>query len=221
MGTGGGVMLDGVKRAVFFGAHTDDEMVCAGTLHRLVRQGCEVHVVTFGPAGTKDDPDGGPVALSVVKPEWLTANNLIREGYEDNEDEWLMPSKSLHTRGQEIADIAFQEITQRRYDLAIVLSPEDENPAHAEVGRQCERVMRGRVPIVLRCQFPWNLSYGRRNVYVRLSPEDMDVKRKVIEAYKSQAFRYDYSMFLDYARADGKSVKAEACETFELVRGVV
>lgn len=214
-------MLSDVKRAVMFAAHTDDEMVCAGTLHRLARQGCEVHVVTFGPAGTQQDPDGNRTAEETVYDEWVDAMRLIGVARPRCTLYRMTPSKSLHVRGQEVADYAFRYVNQFNPDVAFVLSPEDENPAHAEVGRQCERVMRGRVPLVLRCQFPWNLSYGRRNVYVRLSPEDLDVKRKVIEAYKSQAFRYDYSMFLDYARADGKSVKAEACETFELVRGVV
>ena len=212
-------MLDGVKRAVFFAAHTDDEMVCAGTLRRLVRQGCEVHVVTFGPAGTKDDPDGHLDASTVVSFEWKAACKFI--GVYSHRYYKLVPSKALHTRGQEIADIAFAAVEIIKPDLAIILSPDDENPAHAEVGRQCERVMRGRVPLVVRCQFPWNYSVGRANLYVRLSEEDLDVKRRVIEAYKSQAFRYDYSMFLDYARGHGKSVKAEACEVFEIVRAVV
>src|SRR3989344_5165479 len=36
-----------IKRAVFLGAHTDDEMVAAGTLRKLVKAGCEVHVFAF------------------------------------------------------------------------------------------------------------------------------------------------------------------------------
>jgi LmbE family N-acetylglucosaminyl deacetylase len=217
-------VLDGVKRAVFFGAHTDDEMVCAGTLRRLVRQGVYVQILSFGPAGTRTDPDGGREALAEVFPEWRAAGQLIYGKESPNlllDDEWLIPSKRLHEKGQSVADEAFKVIQEVRPDLALILSPHDENPAHAEVGRQCERVMRGRVPLVLRCNFPWNYSYGRGNVYVKLTPEDMDVKRRVIEAYKSQAFRYDYSMFLDLARADGKSVKCAAAERFELVRGVV
>lgn len=214
------MMLDGVKRAVFFGAHADDEMVCAGTLRRLVRQGAEVHVVTFGPAGTKNDPDGGLIAFEVCRWEWSESIRSI-----DAQGPFVLPnflpSKSLHERGQRVADFAFLYVNEVRPDLALILSPDDENPAHAEVGRQCERVMRGRVPLVLRCNFPWNYCYGRGNVYVKLTEEDMDVKRQVIEAYKSQAFRYDYTMFLDLARADGKSVKCAAAERFELVRGVV
>lgn len=215
-------MLGGVKRAVFFGAHTDDEMVCAGTLRRLVRQGAEVHVVTFGPAGTKHDPDGSyPFQDGPPYSEWNEAIDVIDVSGPHRKCVGLTPSKSLHSRGQEIADEAFRYVETWKPDLALILSPDDENPAHAEVGRQCERVMRGRVPLVLRCNFPWNYCYGRGNVYVKLTEEDMDVKRQVIEAYKSQAFRYDYTMFLDLARADGKSVKCAAAERFELVRGVV
>ena len=218
-------MLNGIKRAIFFGAHTDDEMVCAGTLRRLYHQGCNIDIVSFGPAGTKDDPDGGERALEVVVPEWMTACRLISgttEGWNCWDESWLIPSKSLHTRGQEIADLAFHIVEEIRPDLCLILSPEDENPAHAEVGRQCERVMRGRVPYVARCLYPWNFGSGRPNLYVTLSPEDVAVKSAVCRAYKSQEWRYNYhDLFMAQARADGLSVKAEYAERFELLRAVV
>jgi LmbE family N-acetylglucosaminyl deacetylase len=216
-------MLDGVRRAVFFGAHTDDEMVCAGTLRRLVRQGCAVTLYPFAPAATKDDPEGGERSLSVVYPEICESSRLIfgRETEVPTGD-WMLPSKSLHARGQEIADRAFQIVEEVKPDLCLILSPEDENPAHAEVGRQCERVMRGRVPLVARCLYPWNYGLGRPNLYVTLTPEDLAVKSAVCRAYKSQEFRYNYhDLFMAAARADGLSVKAEAAERFELLRAVV
>ena len=40
-------MLSNARKVLFFGAHTDDEVICAGTLHRLVRQGAEVMVMSF------------------------------------------------------------------------------------------------------------------------------------------------------------------------------
>lgn len=217
-------MFNGVKRAVFFGAHTDDEMIAAGTLHRLDRSGCSIQIVSFGPAGTKEDPDGGNTSLEIVYPEWMRAGRRIVNSFPHEliDDEWVLPSKSMHTRGQEIADVAFKVVNEVRPDLCFILSPDDENPAHAEVGRQCERVMRGRVPLVVRCQFPWNYSIGRANLFVTLSPEDVQCKRDVINCYQSQLWRYRYEdMLLSYARADGLSVKAEYAEKFELLRGVV
>ncbi len=216
-------MLDGVKRAIMFAAHTDDEMVCAGTLRRLVRQGCEVHVVTFGPAAIKSDKSGGPNSVAVVLPEWHQSLNMIGVPLENHYCPYHVgPSVTLHERGQYVADFAFNTIESIKPDLCLILSPEDENPAHAEVGRQCERVMRGRVPLVARCLYPWNYGLGRPNLYVTLTPEDLVVKSAVCRAYKSQEFRYNYhDLFMAAARADGLSVKAEAAEKFELLRAVV
>lgn len=215
-------MLTGIKRAVFFGAHTDDEMICAGTLHRLVRGGCEVTVVSFSPAAVEADRTGGLVSAERVEPEWRSALSIIGARGRFCPMSWWAPSARLHEHGQDIAQYAYDYCEVERPDLAFILSPEDENPAHAEVGRQCERVMRGRVPHVVRCQFPWNYGLGRPNLYVGLDIQDMDAKRRVINAYQSQKFRYDYeAMLLAYACADGLSVKLPAAEKFELLRSVV
>ena len=213
-------MLNGIKRAVFFGAHTDDEIVAAGTLHRLARSGCEVHVVTFGPAAIQEDRRGNHASYGVVEKEWRESMNLI--GVAQRTLLGYVPSATLHERGQEVADEAFGYVEHHKPDLCFILSPEDENPAHAEVGRQCERVMRGRVPHVVRCQFPWNYATGRPNLFVKLEEEDLRVKKAVIDAYQSQKFRYRYSdILMNYAIADGLSLKVEAVEKFELIRAVI
>ena len=41
------MLFQNVKKAVFIGAHTDDEMICAGTLRKLVKSGVEVKVIAF------------------------------------------------------------------------------------------------------------------------------------------------------------------------------
>ena len=210
------------RKVVFFGAHTDDEMVAAGTLHRLVRQGAEVHVVTFSPAGTKDDRRGGPESSRVVYAEW---NESMREiGAVRSEFHNLTPSVDLRPFGQVIADTIFQYIEFHQPDAAFILSPDDENPAHAVVGVESERVMRGRVATVLRCHFPYNYTIGRPNLFVQLDRSDVDCKRRVIDCYRSQHWRYGYEqMLLSYAEADALAVKAGTShvEKFEVIRSVV
>lgn len=207
------------KKAVFFGAHTDDEMVCAGTLHKLARQGCEVHVVTFAPAATQQDRIGTEESSKIVVSEWHQAMDLI--GAENRTFVNYTPSVDLTPFSQDICQFAFDFCEEQKPDMAFILSPDDENTAHSIVGVQCERVLRGRVDIAVRCQFPWNYSIGRPNLYVSLEEEDMQAKSDVIDAYKSQHFRYEYNqMLLDYARADGRSVKRQAAEKFEIIRAV-
>lgn len=216
-------MIDGIRKAIFFGAHTDDEFVAAGTLHRLVRQGAEVHIVTFGPAAVSTDREGSHESLRVVVPEWHAALDAIGVRPEHRKLHNFVPSSRLATDyAQEIANAAYRACEADKPDAVFTLSPQDENTAHAVVGRETERVLRGRVPVAIRCQYPWNMSYGRGNLFVKLAEEDVEVKRKVIACYQSQLFRYKYSeMLLGICRVDGLSVKAEHAEKFEVVRAVV
>lgn len=210
------------SKAVFFGAHTDDEMICAGTLHRLVRSGCEVHVVTFAPAAIQSDRTGGQASSDVVVKEWHAALDAI--GVSPFHRKFLnyTPSSNFQKFRQDICQYAYDYCEQQKPQLVFTLSPEDENTAHAVVGVETERVMRGRVPTVVRCQFPWNYGIGRPNLYVKLAQEDMIVKQRVIDAYTSQHFRYSYKdMLTHYVIGDGLSVKCQAAEKFEIVRSVL
>ena len=224
-------MLSGIKKAVMFCAHTDDEMVSAGTLHRLVRQGCEVHVVAYGPAAVKEDRAGSHDSVRVVLPEWHAALDLIGVKQEHRKFCNFVPSARLEDYRQDVCQVAYDYIEMHKPDAVFTLSPDDENTAHAVVGRETERVMRGRVPIAIRCLYPWNYSIGRPNLYVKLDDQDVAVKESVIMAYKSQApayleaggkFRYNYLLMLMSAIVtDGQSVKVSRAEKFEMIRGVV
>lgn len=215
-------MLEQLKRVIFFGAHTDDEMIAAGTLHRLVQAGCEVQVVTFAPAAIETDRTGGFASSAVTRHEWWVAMDAIGV---DPDHCWfldLIPSAELPRHAQLICQYAYDHCEKHKPDAVITLSPDDENTAHAVVGREVERVLRGRVPVALRCQFPWNFSLGRPNLFVSLDEACLEVKRQVIDAYESQRFRYRYhEMLMAYAMADGASVKVLAAEKFELLRAVI
>ncbi len=220
-------MLPLIKRAVFFGAHTDDEMVCAGTLHRLVKQGTEVWVVTAGPAATEHDRTGTQLSTSIVLPEWqrsLVTIGVIPDMYSPDNHRFynITPSIDLAPHRQFLAQRLFNLLEQYTFDLALILSPNDQNSGHALMGSVCEEVTRGRVPNVLRCCFPWNYGSGNPNLYITLDESSLVIKKAVIECYPSQHFRYNYgSMLLAYAVADGLSVKVPAAEKFEVVRMVL
>ena len=215
-------MFNGIKKALMFAAHTDDEMICAGTLYRLVRSGVDVHMVAFSVAATKEDRKGMITSEKTVIPEWQESMKIIGISETNREYIGFTPSSDLQRYKQDICQIAFDTVEELKPDLVITLSPEDENTAHATVGVETERVMRGRVPIVVRCIFPWNYGLGRPNLFIGLENVDLYAKRKVISAYQSQEFRYENgSMLLNQVIADGLSVKVPAAEKFELVRGVL
>lgn len=215
-------MID-FKRVLFVGCHTDDEMVTAGTLHRFVRRGAEVTILSLSSAGTETDrlnertPHGGPVI-----DEWKESVTVIgAQGYVAYPLKFN-PSYRLLTEQRELYQEIFLAVEKHKPEAAFVLSPQDPHPEHAAVGAACEAVMRGRVGWMFRCTFPWNFGAGAGNVYFRLDPEDVTAKRASCAAYKSQAFRYNYEeMLMAAARMDGLAIKAEYAEKFELIRGVV
>jgi hypothetical protein len=215
-------LLTSIKKAVFIGAHTDDEFIAAGTLYRLATYGTRVYIITLAPAAIQSDRTGGDKSSYIVVREWHQSMDLIGVGKEDRHFLSLTPSSDLHPFRQRICQYVYDFCEKEKPDIAFILSPEDENTAHSIVGIESERVMRGRVPTTIRCQFPWNFGIGRPNLYVKLNQEELRVKQAVINAYQSQKFRYNYEeMLLHYAYGNGLSVKAEAAESFEIIRAVI
>ena len=215
-------MIDSLKKILVLTAHSDDEMICAGTLHRLARQGARIQVVCFSPAATVEDRRGTEKSSTILRPEWERSMDLIGVAREDRYFLGMTPSADFQKFRQEICQTIFDLCEFERPDAVFTLSPDDENVAHAIVGVESERVLRGRVSYAIRCQYPWNFSMGRPNLFVKLDEQDLMCKKKVIAAYASQAFRYRYGeMLVHQCLADGMSVKVEAAEKFELIRAVV
>ena len=135
----------------------------------------------------------------------------------------MVPSWQVKEERQRVAQQVFETCQDFNPDLPLILSPNDSHGEHAIVGAESEAVLRGRVPHVWRCLFPWNCCKGDNpNLYVRLEEGDIAVKAAVIDCYQSQRFRYNYrDMLLSYALADGLSVKVLAAEKFEIVRSVL
>lgn len=210
------------KKAVLFAAHSDDEMICAGTLHRLVQQGVDVSIVTLGPAATERDRTGTKVSSVIVYPEWQASLKRIGANLTTSTFLNLLPTRDLPEMRPEICQAVYDWVEQHKPDTAFILSPDDENTAHRVLGEECERVLRGRVALTIRCQFPWNYSIGRGNLFVELNEAQLACKQDVIQCYRSQHFRYDYLRMLEhYVRGDGLSVKKHAAEKFEIIRCVV
>ena len=209
------MVFDNVKKAVFIGAHTDDEMVCAGTLRKLVKMGIEVEVIIFScaPIPGKKQID----AENILKPEFKEAMQAVGVLYLNHIVMGYDP-RTLPNQEDEIRQYLYDYTVKERPDLAFVLSPEDDHQSHAMVGKSAERVMKNRVPFVLRCHYPWNfINPGRRNFFVKLTPDEFEAKIAVIRAYKSQHFRYDYeNLFTSLAKVDGAATKTELAEAFEI-----
>lgn len=209
------MLFQNVKKAVFIGAHTDDEMICAGTLRKLVKSGVEVKVVAFScapiPGQSREQIEKTislEFLLAMSSLGVLPKNGMIL-GYD---------ARTLAAHQDKIRQFLFEFTVMEKPDLAFIQSSEDDHQDHAIIGKSAERVMKNRVPMVVRCHYPWNfINPGRSNLFVKLTPDEFETKLAVIRAYKSQHFRYDYeNLFTSLTRANGLATKNELAEALEI-----
>lgn len=209
------MLFQNVKKALFIGAHTDDEMICAGTLRKLVKSGVEVKVVAFSCAPIPGESD--KKTQEILRAEFSRSMDSIGV-LPENGRILNYNARTLPTHHDEIRQFLFDFTVNEKPDLAFILSSEDDHQDHAILGKEAERVMKNRVPMVVRCHYPWNfINPGRSNLFVKLTPDEFQTKLAVIKAYRSQHFRYDYeNLFTALTRASGLATKNELAEAFEI-----
>ena len=209
------MLFQNVKKAVFIGAHTDDEMICAGTLRKLVKSGVEVKVIAFSCAPIPDK--SLERTREIICLEFLKSMEAIGV-LPGNRMALNYDARTLSTHQDKIRQFLYDFTVDEKPDLALILSSEDDHQDHSIVGKSAERVMKNRVPFVIRCHYPWNfINPGRCNFFVKLTSDEFKTKLSVIRAYKSQHFRYDYeNLFTALTRANGLATKNELAEAFEI-----
>lgn len=206
------------KNVLFVGAHTDDEVICAGSLKKFKDQGAQIYILTFSNSATKEDRTGGISSRMILEPEYQKSMGLLGANYKLYD----YGTDHLHNYKDEIRQIIYDFVNQNRIDCAFVLSPNDDHQCHECVGREAERALKNRVPVILRCQYPWNYKAFSPNFFIELTDKELKTKLDVMRCYQSQLFRYDYvEMFRSYTIADGLSIKRPYAEKFELIRAVL
>ncbi|MBX4211204.1 MAG: PIG-L family deacetylase [Candidatus Yanofskybacteria bacterium] len=205
-----------VKKVVFVGAHTDDEMVAAGTLRKLANAGVEIKVLVFSYAAIP-----GMIrsqAVEILQKEFSASMEAIGVHRRNCEVVGLDPG-TLPKHQDEVRQKIFDFTERESPELAFILSEGDDHQDHATVGNMCQIVMRRRVPNLIRCHFPWNFIVGPQNLIVPLTPEELGVKLTVIRAYRSQHFRYEFEPIFNHQTAlTGFSTKNPPAEGFEIIR---
>ena len=214
------MIFNNVKKAVFIGAHTDDEMIAAGTLRKLVKSGVEVKVIALScaPIPEKSQAEAENV-LWLEFEEAMRAIGVLPINYLLK----CYDPRTLSNREDEIRQFLYDYTIRGKPDLAFILSSQDDHQVHAVVGKSAERVMKNRVPNVIRCHYPWNfINAGSHNLFVKLTSDEFEAKLSVIRAYKSQHFRYDYeNLFTALSKLHGLTTKNELVEAFEILYCVI
>lgn len=186
--------------AVALLSHADDELMCAGTLARLVDEGADVTLVVVN----DERPDELSDSAKAIGCQ-VTALHL---------DEHLLAwSKRL---------VESLEPVVGWPDLLISHRCEDDNTTHGHIGRTARTIARKNHTNLWEIDqtLPGGLtSHAQPNHWVRIDP---DRKREVIDAYLSVQAAYPGLCDAIEARdlANGWSIGVEAAEGFTIAKSV-
>lgn len=200
-------------RVLFLGAHPDDEMACSGYLRRLSDEGAEITAVTFS-----DCDDMIPAGFTVedLLSEWKDAMGLLGIWDLTILD---IPNRNFPEHRQKI--LSHLDDYRGEFDLVLVPATSDAHQDHATVTTEAIRAFKH--TSILGYELPMNtVGESRRNCYVRLTPERLDVKLRHAATYRSQSCRpyMDPDYILGLASVRGVQAGCDAAEAYEVIREI-
>ncbi|MGQ9678676.1 MAG: PIG-L deacetylase family protein [bacterium] len=204
------------KRALFLGAHTDDEFGCSGTIARLLDEGKDVHYIAFSPC-EESVPKGFPP--DILKKECFNAiTNLGLPS--QNWRLFSFPVRHFPKFRQEILEEIVRARQQLNPDLVFLPASSDIHQDHRVVFEEGLRAFKH--TSILGYELPMNTITFRHVCFVPL--EEHHLKRKIesLACYNSQKFRsYTGEDFIrSLARVRGVQAGVQFAEAFEVVRWI-
>lgn len=209
--------MNNFKRILVLAPHTDDgEFGCGGTISKLIQEGCEVYYVAFSACKQsvrKDFPEDileieVKLATSIlgIKPENLTLLNY--------------DVRTFGYKRQEILEDIIKLRDRIRPDLVFMPSVNDIHQDHYTIAFEGIRAFK--FSSILCYEMPWNNFTFNTVSFFKLTNEQMEIKIKALEAYKSQAHRpyANRDFILSLARVRGVQVNTEYAEVFEVIRWI-
>jgi len=203
------------KTVLALSPHTDDmEFGCAGTIHRLLRQGAEVYSAVFSLC-EESVPDGLPKDILLTE-MYQSAEKLGLK--KDNVFVYHYPVRRFSERRQDILEDIVKLKKQLTPDLIFTPARNDIHQDHEVITRECVRAFR--FNSIFAYELPWNNINFVADALIELSPEDVKIKSQAIACYKSQEFRHysESDLFKAHATLRGMQNKTDLAEAFEVIR---
>ncbi len=203
------------KRALVLSSHTDDmEFGCGATVHRLIRQGCEVHSAVFSIC-EESVPDGLP--KDVLLQEMHQAAKVI--GIDQKKIiSFRYPVRKFPAHRQEILEDLVRLGKEIQPDLVLTHCSGDVHQDHQVMYRESVRAFR--YLNLWGYELPWNNISFTASGMIEVEPENITAKADAIACYKSQGFRHyaRHEFFESHARLRGIQNRSEFAEAFEIIR---
>jgi len=195
-----------MKKILAVAPHTDDiELGCGATLHKY-----------------RNDYEIDALAISNAQP--LATGDPVEEFYESmkligaNASFLDFEPRVMGIHRQELLDKFWNLQQKNKYDIVFCPSSYDTHQDHQAVYNEVFRAFKHCT--ILGYEMPWNNRTFRTDVFVSLSIEDINVKVKMLDCYKTQLERAfmckEYVM--DIARTRGLQVGKKYVESFEAIR---
>jgi len=213
------------ERILFVGAHCDDiELFAGGLLARACFGARRVGVLVFSDHRGVLDADTAARARDefTQNVDWLRTESGA--DVRDHSDR-MLPACRGAFQSERGALYAAMEALRDDYDLVVTHAPTDTNQDHRQVAEEAARVFKAHASL-LGGEFPNNdLGGFTPQVYVSLSPRDLDAKVRLVGRYRSQDFGgrpyLDPEMVRALARLRGSQIREPAAEAYAVVGRVV
>jgi len=204
------------KRVLVLSPHTDDgEIGAGGTIARFVDEGKEVYYIAFS-------------SCESSLPEALPKDTLRRECLQSVKTMGISPERMLildykvrtfPEHRQEILDDLIRLKPQYNPDLVLVPSSHDMHQDHGVIYWEALRAFKKEASI-WGYEHPWNNLTFTTDIFVRLKPEHVEKKLRVLREYKSQVDRgyMDEERIRALICTRGAQLDVPYAEAFELVR---
>lgn len=213
------------ERVVFVGAHCDDiELFAGGLLARACFTGRRVGVLVFS------DHRGGVDEAAAARAHdefrenvaWLSdESGTVVQDHSDR----MLPACRGAFQTERGTLYAAMEALRDDYDLVVTHALTDTNQDHRQVAEEATRVFKAHTSL-LGGEFPNNdLGDFIPQVYVALSPREIDAKARMVTHYRSQDFGgrpyLDSELVHALARLRGSQIREPAAEAYTVLGRVV
>lgn len=211
------VIKDG-RPVLFLGAHPDDEISCGGTLHRLIREGHEVHYAYMSEC-TESTVALGFDAQQLLDECSASCTNLGI--LEKNIYTYDFPVRRLPQYRQEILEELVSLRKLIKPGLVLVASRDDVHQDHSAVTHEAVRAFKH--SSILGYEFPWNQLVSHVDLLSELESDDLEAKIRTWNCYATQASRgyHGAQVFNSLAQIRGMQANVPLAEGFEVIRVIV
>lgn len=208
-------MITNFKNVLVLAPHTDDgELGAGGTIAKLIEGGSKVTYAAFSTAA-ESVPNGLPKDIlkvevaNATKVLGILAENLIVFDYQ---------VRRLNYHRQDILEDLIKLRESDEYDLVLTPSLKDIHQDHSTISMESLRAFKQ--VTVLGYELIWNnLSFDTK-CFVSIEQNQLELKCRALQQYKSQAHRsyLSHDFIFSLARTRGVQSGCEYAECFEVIR---